>query len=171
MVKWLLFLDLDGTLWDHLDVSMLKPPFFKVKPDLVRDSEGVLIRLHYDIVKLLEWAKDDGALVSTLSWNKPSHALGVLEAFSLIKLFDYHGIEPHPAKEEYALKVVKTIEKEHGIKLKPCQIVYIDDRRIHVEGMVRKLGPIIFLQAWTDFRSFNEAKNKITKKLCKKDQL
>ena len=166
MARWLLFLDLDGTLWDHLDVSMLNPPFQKVRDNVIRDSNGVEIRLYTDMIKLLKWAKGNGAFTSTLSWNKPSHALNALEAFGVKELFDYHAIEPHPAKEEYAWKIIKTIEKQYNIKLRPCQIVYIDDRRIHLEGMTKKLGRIIFLQAWRDFSSFEEARDGITSKLC-----
>lgn len=166
MTRWLLFLDLDGTIWDHLDVSMLNPPFQKVGENVIRDSNGEEIHLHADMIKILKWAKSNGAFTSTLSWNKPSHALSALEAFGIKELFDYHAIEPHPAKEEYAWKIIKTIEKRHKIKLKPCQIVYIDDRKIHLEGIARRLGKIIFLQAWKDFKSFEDAKDRILSSLC-----
>lgn len=166
VVGWVLFIDLDGTLWDHLDVSALKPPFHRVGEGVVRDSDGVEIHLYPDMVRLIKWAKAHGAFTSTLSWNNPSHALGVLEAFNLNKLFDYHGIEPHPAKEEYAWRVLEAVRRGHGVRLEPCRIVYIDDRIIHLNGMRRRLGEIIFLQAWRDFSTFEEARDKIMERLC-----
>lgn len=166
MTVWLLFIDLDGTIWDHPDVSTLKPPFHRLSEDTIRVSEGAEIHLNHEIVRLIEWARARGAVVSTLSWNKPSHALAALEAFGLTRLFDYHAIEPHSDKGEYAARIVEAVEREYGIRLKPCQIVYIDDRRIHLEGVRERLGPIIFLQAWKDFKSLEEAKEKIEKALC-----
>ena len=166
MARWLLFLDLDGTLWDHPDVSMLNPPFQKVREGVIRDSKGEEIRLYNDMIKLLKWAKKHGAFISTLSWNNPSHALSALKAFGIKELFDYHAIEPHPAKEEYAWKIIKTIEKQYNIKLKPCQIVYIDDRAIHLDGITKKLGEIIYIQALEDFITFDRVRDKIVSKLC-----
>ena len=41
---WVLFFDLDGTLWDHKDVSSLKPPFVRINTNKIRDSEGTIVK-------------------------------------------------------------------------------------------------------------------------------
>ncbi|MCE4600101.1 MAG: magnesium-dependent phosphatase-1 [Desulfurococcales archaeon] len=163
---WLLFLDLDGTLWDHKDISSLTPPFKRINDEVIVDSRGVEVNLYGDMVKLLKWAKERGAIVSSLSWNDPRKALEALKAFNLLGLFDYHAIEVHPNKGEYASRVVDTVESRLGVKLRGCQIVYIDDRDIHLDNVKRHLGEIIFLRAWVDFKDYNEARRIIEERLC-----
>ena len=38
--EFLLFMDLDGTMWDHKNVSELSPPFRRVLETRVVDSRG-----------------------------------------------------------------------------------------------------------------------------------
>jgi magnesium-dependent phosphatase-1 len=166
---WLLFVDLDGTLWDHPDVSSLELPFRRVSEDLIVDNRGVNIRLHKETVKLIIQARRRGAIVSSLSWNEPGHALDAIRAFGLADLFDYHAIDVHPRKGEYARRIVETVEKRCGVRLRPCQIVYIDDRDIHVENVRMRLGNIIFLQAWKNFRTAEEAWRFMESSLCLDD--
>ncbi|MET1127874.1 MAG: magnesium-dependent phosphatase-1 [Thermoproteota archaeon] len=155
---WLLFVDLDGTLWDHSDVSALRPPFRRVSESSIADANGVVVSIHPDIVKLVDWARRHGAVVSTLSWNDPEKALEALRAFGLEGAFDYHVIEPHPYKGDAALKLLDRLREERGCIPPPCGIVYVDDRSIHLENVRERLGDVVFLQAWRDFRSFEEAR-------------
>ncbi len=162
---WLLLMDLDGTLWDHLDISSLKPPFTRVSGNAIVDSNGVMVRLFSDAIKILRWARASGALVSTLSWNYPSKALAALEAFGLKDMFDYLIIEPHPYKGEMVRKLLEKIRLERGLELPPCRIVYIDDRDIHINEIRQKIGNVVFLRAWRDFRTYEEARILIESKL------
>jgi magnesium-dependent phosphatase-1 len=155
--KWLLLLDLDGTLWDNEDISLLKPPFKKVSEDTIIDSNGVEVRLNHDILRLARWAKENGGITSTLSWNIPDNAIAALQAFQIINMFDYVTIENTHRKDKMIIKLLKRIKIEKNVEFKPCKIVYIDDRDIHIRDIYSNVGPVNFLQAWVDFDNFEEA--------------
>lgn len=166
---WLLFLDLDGTLWDHKDISSLKPPFSRVDKGTIKDSNGVIIRLYEESLKLLKWARSNGAIVSTLSWNIPEKAMDAIKAFGLENEFDYFVITPEPNKGGAALKFLEQLKKKERCILPPCAIVYIDERDIHLKEVKEKLGNITFLMIWKDFSSFEDGRKLIEEKLseCK----
>ncbi len=163
--KWLLFIDLDGTLWDHKDISRLSPPFTRIGEDIIVDSKGVKVKLYRDMVELIRWARSSGAIISSLSWNIPEKALEALETFGLDGLFDYHGISTSPDKGYYAMEIINDL-KSKGVLFKTCEIVYIDDRNIHLESVRNRLGNIIFIMAWKDFKNFREAQRIILEKTC-----
>jgi len=163
---WILFIDLDGTIWDNLDISALDPPFTKLSEDTIADSQGVRVKLYKDIVEVLKWAKKEGAIIAALSWNIPEKAIAALKAFNIISLFDYLGIESHPDKGLIASKIVRDVESR-GYKVKPCRIIYIDDRDLHLKGMKERLGDIIFIKAWREFKTADELKNLILNTLQK----
>lgn len=162
---WLLLLDLDGTLWDHKDISSLELPFIKLNEDTISDLHGTLVRLNYDIVKLLKWARGKGAITSTLSWNIPEKAIAALKAFDVIKYFDYLAIENTDRKDLILRKLLKKIKRERGITFKHNRIIYIDDLDIYVRDIYENIGKIHFLQVNVDFSTFNEAINIISKLL------
>lgn len=156
MGVWLLLLDLDGTLWNHLDISTLNPPFKRVRKGVIVDSKGVRVELYNDMVKLLEWAKSRNAITSTLSWNIREIAIEALRTFGILRLFDYLVIEPHPRKDLMLKKLLDKIEVEKEVEIPPCKIVYIDDRTIHVRDIYENIGKIHFLKAWDSFKNFKE---------------
>ncbi len=165
MSCWILFVDLDGTLWDNLDISMLDPPFRRVSEDVIVDSRGVRVKLFVDMVKLVEKAKQCGAFVSALSWNVRENAIGALEAFNVINLFDYLGIEPHPDKGLIALEALREASRRGCVE--PCAIIYVDDRDIHLRSMRDRLGgSFAFLRAWRDFKNLDEALEVLSKLLA-----
>jgi magnesium-dependent phosphatase-1 len=164
---WVLFLDLDGTLWDHLDISSLKPPFRRISEDSIVDSQGVPVRLYRDVVEVARWAKRSGGFVVALSWNIPEVAVEALKAFNILDLFDYLGIEDHPDKGLIASKILGDLESR-GYKVKPCRVVYVDDREIHVRGVRERVGDITFIRAWVDFRNGEELRNRIAEALQRK---
>ncbi|MGC9131359.1 MAG: magnesium-dependent phosphatase-1, partial [Pyrobaculum sp.] len=51
----LIALDLDGTAWDHLDISSLYPPFRRVSPLKIQDSRGVEVALRPHLPDFLKW--------------------------------------------------------------------------------------------------------------------
>ena len=59
MLCVIVFVDLDGTLWDHEDISSLIPPFKRLSEFSFADSRGVVVNLN----KLAE----RGFIVFTLS--------------------------------------------------------------------------------------------------------
>ena len=165
--KWLFLLDLDGTLWDNEDISLLTPPFKKISDDIIVDSSGISVKLNKDMVKLLKWARENGGITSTLSWNIPYNAIAALQAFQVIDLFDYITIENTHRKDRMIMKLLEKIGIERGVQFKPCEMVYIDDRDIHVRDIYSNVGQINFFQAWIDFNTFEEAVHLIVNALEK----
>ncbi len=87
--KWLLAVDLDGTLWDHEDVSKMKPPFRRINQYAIVDSRGDILKAYEYMIKLVKWAKENNAVVATLSWNQEEKAVEALKTLGLYDLFDY----------------------------------------------------------------------------------
>ncbi len=149
------FLDLDGTVWDHSDISSLIPPFRVVDDDVIKDRAGVEVRLRVGVREFLRFVRDLGLVVAALSWNDPEIALEALKAFKLVNYFDRLYIEPHPHKGLVMLKAIK----ELGVE--PEEVIYVDDRDIHL-GEVRELvGNVKFIQFGKDVSGFKELKELI----------
>ncbi len=141
----LVAVDLDGTVWSHPDISVLKKPFKKLGQDTLVDAEGTVIRLRPRIREFLEeLRKIPGVLVTTLSWNRPDNALEALSLLGLKDLFDYIVIEDHPHKDRMLEKLFQQISRPP----KQGCLVYLDDRTIHVEDIRRNIDPqVLFIQA------------------------
>jgi len=150
-----LFLDLDGTLWDHRDVSLMKPPFYNVNSDCIIDSVGDRLCLYNGARDFLRECSRSGVVVSALSWNIYSKARRVLELLGIIRYFDYLFIEYNPFKDIVLEKALKILEKTFG-KINDSVIVYVDDRDIHWRYMNRIPYNIVFIHMWRDVRSFKE---------------
>ncbi len=151
----LVALDLDGTLWDCEDISLLTPPFRRVEGGVLVDSKGREVRVREGVEDFLKWCVSKGLTLATLSWNDPEKALEALEALGLLKYFRYHAIEYHPRKHEMLLKLLRRLRNE-GINVRPEEVVYVDDRDIHVDDMVKHVGTVKFLHFGIDVRDFHE---------------
>lgn len=149
------FMDLDGTLWDHYDISLLKPPFTRISELEFTDSTGVVVRVYKLALEVLEYAVKRGFIVSTLSWNDPAKALEALKVLGLDGVFHYHAIENHPKKALMAQRVISAISERE-----PCRddivVVYIDDRELHLEDMKRAFRNLLYVKAWESCRSVSE---------------
>jgi len=157
----IVFVDLDGTLWDHEDVSQMKPPFRKIGEGVITDSHGSILRVREDMLKILSILREEGVLLSTLSWNDPDIALQALQELGLRDLFHYHAIEFHPRKDLMAEKALAFFASRHGCK--DFKIVYIDDRDIHFKDFKERYPRTCFIMAWKDFAGFEEGLEKVKK--------
>lgn len=162
--EWLLLLDLDGTIWTHLNVSGLREPLTLVAPNLVVDASGEELELYGYMVELAAWARENGAMVCTLSWNEPEKALRVLELLGIEGLFDCHMIEPHPNKHLMLKRLLARL-KGLGITFNPCRVIYVDDREIHLKDIVEEIGPINYIRAHRDCRGLQSCINLINRYL------
>ncbi len=155
----LLFLDLDGTLWDHFDASVLKPPFCRDGFCLV-DSCGERLCLFDGVTSFLKKVYG-GFVVSCLSWNRYSIVRCVLEELGIIGYFDYLFIEFNPFKSLVLEKALKVIEKDYRIYTRN-RIVYVDDRLTHYRELKNLLGDrLFFIHMWVNVKDFNELYRKI----------
>ena len=154
----MLLLDLDGTLWDHLDISSLSPPFRRVCEGVIEDSRGVKVRIYGYMVNLALWARSTGAMVVSLSWNEPRIALEALKAFKVDSIFDYHVIEPHPWKG----KALARFLKEKGLSVPPERMVYFDDREIHLDDIYASVGPVRYVKSHVDCKGFEDCRELVS---------
>lgn len=150
-----LFIDLDLTLWNHSNLSLTNPPYTRVGVNAIVDSRGERIELNYGAREFLEWAREAGLMLFTLSWNEPAKAVKALKALGVDALFNGIYVEPHHRKDLVMLKALKDLE-EKGISLKPCEIIYVDDREIHGEQVKNSVGDVVFVLMWKDVKDFIE---------------
>jgi len=155
MAVKLVVLDLDGTLWDHLDASSLKPPFKLVSRDVVEDSRGCRLRLYPGVREFLRYVKGLGVALAVASWNDPSIVMPIMDALGLTQYFNYVGIEYHPGKHLVIAKIVEWYRRSLG-GIEPGEILYVDDRDIHIDDVRRYVGGVKFVRMWVDVKDFKE---------------
>jgi len=160
-----IYLDLDGTVWSSRDISSQTPPFKKIGDFEIVDSNGLVVRLKPGVLEFLKWAKNTGLKVYSLSWNIPEIAYAALKAFGIYGLFDGHCIEFHSHKG----KMMKKAFEKYKLDVKPCEIVYVDDRRIHLNEVLREIGDVVFIQMNVDVKDFYDLKHVLEKMLREHD--
>jgi len=144
-------LDLDLTLWDHEDVSSLRPPFRRVSRDSAADGSGELVTLRPHAREFLERCLREGVRVSVASWNKPEIVFPLLDALGLSELFWRPVIEFHPDK----VKMVRKILAELGPEWRG-RALFVDDRRENVESVSSEFDNVDALEFGSDVTSFRQ---------------
>lgn len=151
----LVVLDCDLTLWDHRDVTSLARPFRRVASDAIEDQTGVRVTLFPEVRPLLDGLRRRGLIIACASWNEPQP---VDEIFSLLRIdhyFDHKRVEPHPEKHRTIVALLHELAAR-GTALAPEQVLYVDDRRIHLDAIRTAVGPIRFLHYGVDITSLDE---------------
>ncbi|HHI00761.1 MAG TPA: magnesium-dependent phosphatase-1 [Thermococcus litoralis] len=147
----LLVLDLDGTLWDHQNASRLIPPFERKGNEII-DAYGNKLRLFDGVLEFLEWAKDR-FILSIASWNVKELVRPILEEFGIWEYFLFPKIEYHPNKADMILRTLKQL-KSAGYEV--SEIIYVDDRTIHLGDIKKRIPNLRFIHMWVDVKSFEE---------------
>jgi len=106
----------------------------------------------------------NGAIVTSLSWNIPENAVEALKTLGIYGIFDYHLIEYHPDKYKMLMKLLNELEIK-GIKISAENIVYVDDRDIHINDIKKNIGNVLFIHMWKDAKSYEDAKKIIMEKI------
>ncbi len=151
----LVILDLDGTLWDHWDASKLEPPFRLINRDTLVDRKGEKLRLYPGVRTFLYSLRKCRLKVTVASWNKPSIILPILDILDLMRFLNFYIIEYHDRKDLMIRKIINWYERECE-EIKPSEIVYIDDRDIHIKQIRENIGEVFFIMIWRDVRGYNE---------------
>ena len=151
IVMRLLVLDLDGTLWDHEDASRLVPPY-KFHGDCLTDAHGEELHLFPGVREFLEWASWR-FLLTIASWNVEERVRPILEGFGLWDYFLFPKIEGHPNKADM---IRRTLEELASIGYTIEDIIYVDDRDLHVGEVRMTLPEVGFVHMWVDVKSFEE---------------
>ncbi|AIF70077.1 Magnesium-dependent phosphatase [Palaeococcus pacificus DY20341] len=150
----LLVLDLDGTLWDHEDASRMVPPF-EVYGNRVVDAYGRKLELFEGVKEFLDWASEH-FILSIASWNVEDVVKLILESLGLWEYFLFPKIENHPNKADM---IERTLEQLTNAGYKIDEVIYVDDRTLHIEDIKRRMPNVKFIHMWVDVKSFEELKS------------
>ncbi|OLC29572.1 MAG: magnesium-dependent phosphatase-1 [Armatimonadetes bacterium 13_1_40CM_64_14] len=155
MAVRLVILDLDRTLWDHHNATELRAPFTRIDEQTVADATGVHVTLQPGARALLDTLRERRILISIASWNQPAPASAILETLGLRDYFVHPKVEFHPYKERTVSDLVRELSEE-GVRLRPEEILYVDDRALHLRRVRRAVGPVQVLQAGVDIRDLRD---------------
>lgn len=147
---WLFVVDLDKTLWNSEDISSLKPPFRRVGEYVFEDSRGIKVEVYKDIVDALKWARENGAVIAVISWNREDIAIEALRACGVLQFLDFYVIEDHPRKDSMFSRLVETL-KTRGLERVVDCTVYIDDSEVFLKQVLKVAPYTCTLKAWRDF--------------------
>jgi magnesium-dependent phosphatase-1 len=151
----LVILDLDLTLWDHRNVTALVRPFRRIGDDAIEDQSGVRVTLFPGVRTLLDGLRERGLIVACASWNDPRPVEEIFDLLNLGHYFHHKKIEPHPHKQQTIGALFGELAAS-GITLAPDEVLYVDDRRIHLDAIREAVGPVRFLQYGVDIKGLDE---------------
>lgn len=145
-MKYKLFVfDLDETLWTVSGglCNLVKEPFRMETPDRLTGQNGLWVELFPDVRKLLEFLDKRGAFISIASRNDAEPTLKLLEFMGIARFFRYPQLCWKP-KEESIKKIIKLIQKNEKVTIKPDEVLFVDDWPENVNA-VRKWGATALL--------------------------
>ncbi|KPV63272.1 MAG: Acid Phosphatase [Candidatus Bathyarchaeota archaeon BA1] len=148
----LIILDGDGVLWDHQDLSALSLPFSLIDQDTIVDANGEKVCLIRGIRELLKSLVKQGVIVTLASWNKPEHVTWALQLFRIDRYFRVVEARFHPEKHLMIKSILKRLIDE-GVTLGPNEILYVDDRTVHLVNVRKEVGDVHFLQMHVDIKN------------------
>ena len=161
---WLLATDIDGTLWDHLDISTVAPPYFEDGRGRLRSADGTRVQLIPEAIDFVRWCRRNGAIVASLSWNMPERVFPAIQVLGISDLFDYHATEFTDEKHERLLDLLNRL-RARGIVIPPRRVVYVDDRDIHIESIRKRVGEVVFVHIWNETPDYGAAKGIVRKRI------
>ncbi len=153
-IKLVIF-DADNTLWSHLDISKLALPFTLVNGNTISDANTETFCLFVGIRELLSELQRRNIIIALASWNETKPVKEALRLFGIEKFFKIVKAEFHPNKHLMIENILSELLKE-GIKIEPDEILYVDDRTVHLERIVERIGSLHFVQMWVDAKAPNE---------------
>jgi len=150
-IKLVIF-DADKTLWSHHNVSALTFPFKLLDKDTISDAKKQTFHLFEGIRELLSELQQRNILIALASWNKPEPVEKALQLFAIAKFFSIIEAEFHPNKHLLIKEILSDLSKE-GVELRTEEILYVDDRKLHLTKTLREVGQLHFLQMWVDTKN------------------
>jgi magnesium-dependent phosphatase-1 len=104
---------------------------------------------------LLETLRDRGILISIASWNDPAPVFEILDRLGLRSFLTAPRAQPHPHKDQMVTDIMRELAGR-GAALDPKEILFVDDRLLHLRSVRAAVGPIRTLQAGVDIHDLRE---------------
>jgi len=159
MIKVVVF-DADKTLWDHHNISIFKKPYKLLSENSIEDFSGNKLTLFPEVRETLKEIKNMGLITALATWNLPEKTDEIL---TLLKLKDYFDIivsRDYPFKFLFISEIINRT-REKGVLVKPEEIMFVDDRRVHFGNVWLYLGNVKCLEMWGDIHSHKQILEKI----------
>ena len=153
-IKLVIF-DCDLTLWDHHNVSELRLPLTKVDTETVQDADGIRVRLFPGVQEVLSTLRQQGILISVASWNQPEPVFAIFDLLGLSGYFTRPKVEPHPYKERTIAALFQELAAD-GVPVRAEEVLYVDDRRLHLPRVREAVGPIHTLRPGVDINDLRD---------------
>ena len=151
----LVIFDCDRTLWDHHNVSELGLPFRRTDEDTVEDTRQIRVRLFPGARDVLEELRRRETLVSVVSWNHPESVFAIFNELGLTAYFIHPKVEFHPYKEKMIAALLDDLAAE-GVRLRPEEVLFVDDSRVHLQRARRLVGQVRTLRSGGDITDLRE---------------
>ncbi|AWR97598.1 magnesium-dependent phosphatase-1 [Acidianus sulfidivorans JP7] len=153
-IKLVIF-DADKTLWDHYNISQFEDPIKVINENEIEDYKGNKLKVFPEVRDTLAELKNRGILIGLATWNFPEKTEKILKILNLYNYFDIIISRDFPYKFIMISEIYNEIKKK-GIKIKPEEIMFIDDRRSHFGNVWLYLGNINCIEMWKDIRNHKE---------------
>ncbi|AHC51779.1 magnesium-dependent phosphatase-1 [Sulfolobus acidocaldarius SUSAZ] len=160
MIKLVVF-DADKTLWTHSNISIFRPPIRLIDENSVEDSIGNKLRLFENVRETLSEIRQMGLFTAMATWNIPEKTELVLSTLKLKDYFDVIVSNEHPYKFLYIIEIINKLSSLKNVKIKPDEIIFVDDRRSHFGNIWLYVGKVNCLEMWVDVTSYTQLLEKI----------
>jgi magnesium-dependent phosphatase-1 len=147
--------DADKTLWDHHNVSEFVEPIKIESQDTVVDSEGRKLVLFPEVKETLGYIKSKGLLLGMATWNFEDKVMRILSLLGIDQYFDVVVARSYPYKFIMLAHFINSLRRK-GIRIRPSEILFVDDRRLHFGNIWYYIGDIKCLEMWKDLKSHKE---------------
>ncbi|WP_338600592.1 magnesium-dependent phosphatase-1 [Sulfolobus tengchongensis] len=155
MIKAVVF-DADKTLWDHHNISEFEEPLKIVDANTLEDSKGRALHLFPEVRETLRELKNRGYILGLATWNYEEKAIKVLSALDLMQYFHVIVAKPFPYKFLMLSYIMIEIRNRMNVRIKPDEILFLDDRRGHFGNIWLYLGNVKCLEMWKDVTRYVE---------------
>lgn len=153
-IKLIIF-DADKTLWDHYNISEFEEPIKIINENEIEDSGGRKLKVFPEVRDTLNELKNKGIYIALATWNFPEKTEKILKILKLDSFFDIVISRDFPYKFVMISEIFVELRNK-GIKIKPDEVIFVDDRRTHFGNVWLYLGKINCVEMWKDIKSHKE---------------
>ncbi|EHP68770.1 magnesium-dependent phosphatase-1 [Metallosphaera yellowstonensis MK1] len=159
MIKAVVF-DADKTLWDHYNISEFEEPFTVIEGNSLVDAKGRKLKVFQNVRRTLKELRERGIIIGMATWNFSHKTSLVLKALELEQFFDVVVSRDFPYKflmlGDFILEM-----RRRGKTIRPEEILFVDDRRVHFGNVWLYLGKVKCLEMWREVNDHLEILKRI----------